>query len=54
LPSEGDANRHLSLVKQDVIYSEWPDFLLSKEHISAGDADTFLRYLDALLDETVV
>jgi hypothetical protein len=54
LPSKGDANRHLSLVKQDVIYSEWPDFLLSKEHISAGDADTFLRYLDALLDETVV
>lgn len=44
----------MELTKQDVIYSEWPDFLDRPASRAAGDYDQFLKQLDAMLDEVVV
>jgi len=54
LPVGADAQTcQAKLVKQDVIYSEWPDFLASKRSVTVKP-DTFLKQLDAMLDENVV
>lgn len=44
----------MELTKQDVIYSEWPDFLDRPASTAAGDYNQFLKQLDAMLDEVVV
>lgn len=47
-------SRQMELVKQDVVYSEWPDFLVPKEIITAPYTNIFIKQLDAMLDEVVV
>lgn len=48
------SEQRMELTKQDVIYSEWPDFLDRPASIAAGDYNQFLKQLDAMLDEVVV
>jgi len=42
------------LVRHDVVYSKWPDFLIPKSRITAQNAITFLRHLDIMLEKAVV
>ncbi len=47
-------SRQMRLVKHEIIYSEWPDFLTSTSSITAEPADAFLRRLETMLEEVVV
>jgi len=42
------------LARHDVVYSKWPDFLMSKSPITTQNAVTFLRHLDIMLETAIV
>jgi hypothetical protein len=44
----------MRLVRHDVVYSKWPDFLMSKHRVTTQNAATFLRNLDIMLEKAVV
>jgi hypothetical protein len=57
LPPTGAATAlsyQTKLVRRDVVYSKWPDFLIPKLRITTQNAITFLRHLDVMLEKAVV
>ena len=42
------------LVRRELVYSKWPDFLIPKLRITTQNAGTFLRHLDVMLEKAVV
>jgi hypothetical protein len=57
LPPTGAATAlsyQTKLVRRDVVYSKWPDFLIPKSRITTQNAITFLRHLDVMLEKAVV
>ena len=57
LPPTGAATAlsyQAKLVRREVVYSKWPDFLIPKLRIPTQNASTFLRHLDVMLEKAVV
>ena len=57
LPPTGAATAlsyQAKLVRREVVYSKWPDFLIPKLRITTQNASTFLRHLDVMLEKAVV
>jgi hypothetical protein len=44
----------MKLVKHEIIYSKWPDFLESTSIATTEPVDAFLKRLDTMLEEVVV